>query len=445
MMGKQLQWDEIYCFQKMLPLLTRWQLHHYAAKPNEAPTRGMIQPNFIKKKRTPKGIPSYEIIWTDERGDFKHLIPDEQLQTFYTTNSKEADKPNVDLLWSTIEPIDLVEKAYPELVERYVASKEKPKRRKNVDAENDDATKPKPSSKTRKPKTKAAQENIELNENEEHANEVIPRKRVKKTTKTTKKDAQSVKLTTLDRFLIQQNTNSVPYQSPKIKTTSKPMNLSAFSLDFNDSCDDRSIDLSQIINNMVSKTPEITQFHGKKLKYDEIATTPKVRMEKISAVESDDDEDDEFDQIVARKTRQRMLERVKSMQSRLSGADGPGQCSTPLVSKQHPALDDECHLTPVAEQTIHKQKSLIVSSFFAANGDIDLFEQSVDFRNMAPDDEMASDSEDSDADASNGSNNFDGDKASNGSTNVDGDKAPDDSHCDNDDTFDRLVGAGKFK
>lgn len=434
MMGSMLQWDEIYCFQKVLPLLTRWQLHHYAHKPNEPPTRGILQPGFIKKKRTPKGIPSYEIVWTDCRGDFKHLIPDEQLQTFYTTNSKDADQPNADqLLWSTIEPIDLVEKAYPELVERYVISKEKPKRRKNIVGDNDVATKP--PSKTRKPKTKANKANVEPSENEEQANEIIPKKRVKKTVKAAKKDIQSGKVTTLDRFLIQQNTNSMPYQSPKIKTTSKPMNLSAFSIDLNDSGDDRAIDLSQIIDNMVSKTPEITQFHGKKLNYDEIGITPKARFGP-STVELNDDQDDEFDQIVARKTRRSVVDRVKWMHSNLLGSGGPEQCSTPVLTKTHTAPEEVCDLTPVMEHTKHDRSSLIVTSFFAANGehgDIDLFEMSVDFRNIVPDGEMNSDSEHSDADASNDSN-VSSDRVSSNSVNI-----------GENDTFDRLVGAGKFK
>lgn len=48
-----LQWEEIYCFQKFLPLLTRWQIFHLqnAQRPDV-----FIEPDFIKKKRAPKGI-----------------------------------------------------------------------------------------------------------------------------------------------------------------------------------------------------------------------------------------------------------------------------------------------------------------------------------------------------------------------------------------------------
>lgn len=50
-----LQWNEIYCFQKFLPLLTRWQCTHNDYK-NDLKLYGSISPKYIKKKRVPKGI-----------------------------------------------------------------------------------------------------------------------------------------------------------------------------------------------------------------------------------------------------------------------------------------------------------------------------------------------------------------------------------------------------
>lgn len=55
MMSALLQWQEIYCFQKLLPLLTRWQLFHYGSGDQNLPLRGIVWPDFIKKKRAPKG------------------------------------------------------------------------------------------------------------------------------------------------------------------------------------------------------------------------------------------------------------------------------------------------------------------------------------------------------------------------------------------------------
>lgn len=422
-----LQWDEIYCFQKMLPLLTRWQLHHFAEKPNEPPKHGMIQPDFIKKKRAPKGIPSYEVIWSDNNGDFKYLIPEEQLQTFYKTNSKEDDQQHAHhLLWSTIEPIDLVEKAYPVLVEQFITGKEKPKNRKKkaINTANT-AQRPKKSKKTN--------ENTSPNENDEQTSQPAPKKHVRKVKNAAKKALPTGKPTTLDRFLIQQTTTTKPYQSPKIKTTSKPLNLSAFSIDFNESFDDHSMNLSQIINDIVAKTPKITECRGKKLKYDIIESSPLLTTEQPNASDNGDgDENDEFDLIVTRKNRRNTLHRVNDLHS--STID-PVICSTPLIARKTTMNDREFFLTPTAEKSTHSQQSLIVSSFFAAHnehGDIDLFEKSIDFRNI--EDEEATDSERYEEDSSNSSNAADN-HLSNG------------SYCDKDvenDTFDRLVGAGKL-
>nr|XP_036220026.1 flap endonuclease GEN isoform X2 [Bactrocera oleae] len=96
--GHLLQWTEIYCFQKFLPLLTQ-----------------------IVKKRTVRGVISLEIVWEDENGFFNGLIPKNQLEEFEKENTK-----GLIGLWSTIEPLYLVENAYPEMVDVFLKSKEKP-------------------------------------------------------------------------------------------------------------------------------------------------------------------------------------------------------------------------------------------------------------------------------------------------------------------------------
>lgn len=436
MMSATLQWDEIYSFQKMLPLLTRWQLHHFAERPDESPAGGLICPDYIKKKRTPKGIPSYEIVWTDEKRHFKHLIPAAQLQTFHTTDGNGGDQPNEDRrLWSTIEPMDLVERAYPALVERYMSAKERPKARKTKKTEGAKADAKAPRKMKRPDKIKEHNEPLD---GDRQADKAMPKKRPKKLpSKQTKKALSTEKLTTLDRFLVQQNADSTPYHSPKIKTTTQPMNLSAFSVDSDASHDGCSFDLSQIIDDMVVNAPRMTEFHGKRLKYDEISTTPKVRARATDAVA--DGETDRLDRIVARGHRRKALDRVK-LGVPSNTADTKPMCSTPLAMPKASPVGSECCLTPVSVRPVRDpNKSVIVCSFFGANDDhaaVDLFEKSVDFRNMDGD-EVASDSENSDTGASSSS-----DVADDIAVRINGGDGDD---GEENDTFDRLVGAGKLK
>lgn len=86
-MNRLMQWEEIYCFQKMLPVLTRWQLFHLAddgtTKANNSRIAAtIVQPDYIKKKRAPKGVPSFEIIWKDEQKCLDNLIPHQQIAKF---------------------------------------------------------------------------------------------------------------------------------------------------------------------------------------------------------------------------------------------------------------------------------------------------------------------------------------------------------------------------
>lgn len=55
-MSKKCDWPEIYSFQKILPLLTRWQVLNHEAVSNEAENlRGILFIECIKKKLRPKG------------------------------------------------------------------------------------------------------------------------------------------------------------------------------------------------------------------------------------------------------------------------------------------------------------------------------------------------------------------------------------------------------
>lgn len=130
-----LQWNEIYSFIKLFPLFTRWQLLTLRRNPS----RGIsvkLEPDYIKKKRSPKGVASFEIIWKDDGSIFSGLVPDDQLQAFLDEpgNTEES-------LWSTIEPQDLVSEAYPSLVEAFLSSKAKPKRKPKKSPKKQSGTK----------------------------------------------------------------------------------------------------------------------------------------------------------------------------------------------------------------------------------------------------------------------------------------------------------------
>ncbi|XP_045529784.1 flap endonuclease GEN isoform X1 [Pieris brassicae] len=108
-MSKKLDWTERYCVEKFLPLLTKWHLQ--TCVPCKT-----IQPVEIKKKRNPRGVPSYEVVWSDISGQYEALIPDEQIKD----GEVMAD------IWMTLERQDLMKEFYPELVERYEESIKKP-------------------------------------------------------------------------------------------------------------------------------------------------------------------------------------------------------------------------------------------------------------------------------------------------------------------------------
>lgn len=442
MMSSKLQWEAVYCFQKILPLLTRWQLHHFAEETNKTSSFGCIQPDFIKKKRTPKGIPSYEIIWKDEKKYFFGLIPDDQLQKYCTTYGKENNQIEAtQQLWTTIEPIDLVEKVYPELVDRFIESKQKPKRsKKALDAAENG--KEKRTRKKAKPKENIASDDDEAKHSDNKNKKKISRARDnKKIMKKNSAEHENEKYTTIDKFFNRQNVKSRVYESPKIKTASKPMNLSAFSIDFDNSManDSNSMDLSKIIDEMVSKSPTITEYQGKKLKYDELSATPRTthinRTTKIETqtanAEKIEESMDEFDMLVMRKN---PIDRIKSAH-RKSIDSLPIGCSTPLLKdKRMPEPQDEKLSTPtVFNKSKYKRNSIIVSSFFATNVDdneIDLFEQSIDYRNM-DDDDNNSNTEDSETSVKSNHSKHD-------SKENEMDEVCDETETEND-TFDRLV------
>ncbi|XP_061711744.1 flap endonuclease GEN isoform X2 [Cydia pomonella] len=113
LMGSKLDWPEKYSVQKFLPLLTKWHFQDNVSHKT-------IQPVEIKKKRNPKGVPSYEVQWTDIDGQYEALISDEQFE-------EDEDRTSP---WTTTERQDLLRKYYPDIVEAYEESIKKPQKEK---------------------------------------------------------------------------------------------------------------------------------------------------------------------------------------------------------------------------------------------------------------------------------------------------------------------------
>lgn len=453
MMGKLIQWDEIYCFQKFLPLLTRWQLHHADTETSNVMLRGCVQPDFIKKKRTPKGVPSYEIIWKDEQRCFHALIPDEQLRMFYSTNKEKTETEALQLLWSTIEPMDLVEKAYPELVSAFEASKIKGKSKKAKKSQE-------PTAKV----TKGRKVNNVPASKDKETSEMVPKRVTSRATGARGKKKNDENVRPIDAFFRKQPAApATAYSSPKIKTTIKPMNLSAFALDFDDSLASNDLNLSDIITEMVSRPPNVTEFNGKKLRFDAIQQTPNdhmmndknkpkenhhkdIQKKDVDTVKPAIGEEsiDEFDLIVMRKMRKSLIGKRKSILASNANDIKPTNCSTP-VSKSHKWRVDASqkqspNLSLVLETSINRKNAVISSSFFAANpeDEVDLFEKSIDFRNMQ---DVGSDDESDSSKNSDSIHDDDDDSPHDDEINVSNKSNQlNEDYVDENDTFDRLVG-----
>ncbi|XP_045506082.1 flap endonuclease GEN isoform X1 [Colias croceus] len=108
-MSSKLDWTERYCVEKFLPILTKWHLQSNIVCRT-------IKPSNIIKKRNPRGVPSYEVVWTDINNQYDALVPDDQL--------KEGE--DISDVWTTTERQDLMRKYYPDVVESFEESIKKP-------------------------------------------------------------------------------------------------------------------------------------------------------------------------------------------------------------------------------------------------------------------------------------------------------------------------------
>lgn len=265
--GRLLEWPEIYCFEKFLPLVTRWQIKHGQAKE-------LLEPDFIVKKRVLKGIPSLEVVWKDTKNSFNGLICDEELKSYMEEHPKGLEE-----LYSTIEPLDLMEKKYPDLVAMFLLSKEKPL---------------KPKRKTKKAQKASSLENLEtlLKATDEISKGLKSKKSAKKTDsslndmsdllkateeiesnikpkKVVRKRKATIKNQLIDNFLIKNKENTPIKNStnvnPRICSTPKNMEIPS---DFESDCDQ--MDMSDIIRGILNTKTNPTKVDGKNLRYEEV-------------------------------------------------------------------------------------------------------------------------------------------------------------------------------
>ncbi|CAD7003617.1 unnamed protein product [Ceratitis capitata] len=261
--GHLLQWTEIYCFQKFLPLLARWQVQNMS-RITELNAVPQISIKEIVKKRTVRGVISFEIIWQDDRGFFNNLIPENQLQDFAEENPK-----GLTGLWSTVEPLCLVENAYPIIVTDYFRSKEKP---------------PKAAKGRRKAKTsqKSALSSLENLHDLITVTEEV-KKNIKARSKTQTVHGNKRGLQMIDKFFKQQN-RTTPNSQIELNATPIKHNLYKFVLcstpvtksipsDLDSDCDDLDNDISDVVNGIVrtsNRFPKITTHNGLPLHYEPV-------------------------------------------------------------------------------------------------------------------------------------------------------------------------------
>lgn len=138
-----LEWDELYAFEKILPLVTRW---HLLNPKNRDVNNFVPEAKTIQKKRQQKGKNCYQVLWHDPKNYYSQVISD------IRENAKEEHGNeyvvNFDNVWVTIESSDLMESVYPKLVVEFLKSKSKHviKKRKSNDEFEDNNREKRPKS-----------------------------------------------------------------------------------------------------------------------------------------------------------------------------------------------------------------------------------------------------------------------------------------------------------
>lgn len=268
-MSKLLQWEELYCLQKFLPLLTRWQLIN---NNSTSSSKGIVHPDYIKKKRTPKGIASYEIVWKDKDNCFTGLIPDSQI-----TNQLIENPESSELLWTTIEPANLVEITYPDLVEQFLESK---KKKKPVKEKKKRKTNDKTPRKNKKAKESSLNDMSGILEEIVNIKKTVkPRKKKETVTKpineffNVQKDSKACSLDDMSGILGEID-NIEKIIKPKRKKPIKKNDSITEMLDFDDDADidiENMSQFSDILSSIVNSSPLIKSVNGKRLIYQNVS------------------------------------------------------------------------------------------------------------------------------------------------------------------------------
>ncbi|XP_050673322.1 flap endonuclease GEN isoform X5 [Leptidea sinapis] len=337
-MSGKLDWTERYCVEKFLPVLTKWHLQ------DDVPRR-TIRPEKIIKKRNPRGVPSYEVVWTDISCQYGALVPDEQLN----------DGEDMSAVWTTTERQDLIKKYFPDIVEVFEVSTRKPpkekkargrkKREENITADkNTEGNKPKRKY-TRKPKTQIDLLVDDLNKsmkdlsitkselNNSKGNVSVSINRLKRKIKDSKKGTIVNYLTKKRRQTISKSINRSVKKvgSDELSSNDKENNKNLLSM-LDMSVPESESDLSDLVDNIVNTAPAFT--------------TAKLNSNLIKLV---------FENKMQRKKKSILHERFKN-------------CSTPKSSPRKSILN------------VSKQNSVNTSYFFDKLGDgCDAFEMSLDY------------------------------------------------------------------
>ncbi|XP_054006350.1 flap endonuclease GEN-like [Hylaeus anthracinus] len=114
-MEQHLSWEPQYAFEKIFPLVTRWQLLHL---PNITADVRLLSdlfiPKAIKKIRNIRSVASYEIIWETE-----HDIIQKLKEYIALNNENSVDNPDILSELTSIEPQSAVLKCYPKIIEDF--------------------------------------------------------------------------------------------------------------------------------------------------------------------------------------------------------------------------------------------------------------------------------------------------------------------------------------
>lgn len=251
----------------------------------------------------------------------------------------------MQLLWSTIEPMDLVERAYPTLVNDYQKSIAKPKKATRKKRERKETVNP---------------------------DSELPTAKSKPTRKKT--TAIKSKNPIIDRFLQKNQLNGDTPTSPKIKTCSTPLAVSPIGINLDASPwsdDDTASD--SVINGILTRSPEIVEIHGRRLRFERVEMRQQFKTS--------------FEDFVSAAKQQPKRSLANTS---LELDSNSGMASTPISAVKHRRRTEDVSFVAESEANIS------VSHFFGGNdaGDVDAFEASIDFRNMPDEFPCNSDNED---------------------------------------------------